>query len=265
MIQKLKARFDKTESDLIQRFKFNNRVQLPDESVEDFVLSIKLQAEFCQFGNFKEAAVRDRIIAGVRDRALQQRLLNEETLTLEAVEKIITTWEMAGANARTLVTNTNQDNDQIASVSHPIKTGSHFDKLIAAYNLAQQDTKGKRQGEHRGPVKSRLGFKNKTFQREGRNPAEWRESQYRKRPDYSDYICDFCGLKGHIKRKCFKLKNLKRDTVQFVDNWEQPGPSKSSGLSEAFSKMRAEDSDSDDERDMGGNWKRNLHCSSKAN
>lgn len=35
MTSKLKSRLDKTESDLIQRLKFNNRVQQPDETVED--------------------------------------------------------------------------------------------------------------------------------------------------------------------------------------------------------------------------------------
>lgn len=82
MISKLKARLDKTESDLVQRLKFNVRVQQPDESVEDFVLSVKLQTEFCNYNcnaeTFKQMAIRDRIVAGIRDKALQQRLLNEE-------------------------------------------------------------------------------------------------------------------------------------------------------------------------------------------
>lgn len=42
MVKKLKAHLDKTESDLMQRLKFNIRVQQPDESLEDFVLSVKL-------------------------------------------------------------------------------------------------------------------------------------------------------------------------------------------------------------------------------
>lgn len=82
MVTKLKARLDKTESDLVQRMKFNCRMQQLDESAEDFVLSLKLQAEFCSFGEFKQVAIRDRILAGLRDVALRQRLLNEENLTL---------------------------------------------------------------------------------------------------------------------------------------------------------------------------------------
>lgn len=76
MTRKLKARLDKKESDLILRLKFNNRIQQPDESVEDFILSVKLQAEYCTFGNIKDVAIRDRILAGLRDNALCQRLLS---------------------------------------------------------------------------------------------------------------------------------------------------------------------------------------------
>lgn len=102
MVARLKTRFDKTESDIIQRLKFNRRIQQPNETLEDFVLAVKLQAEFCSFGSYKEIAIRDRIMAGLLDKNLQQRLLNEEHLTLECAEKMITTWEMAGASARSL-------------------------------------------------------------------------------------------------------------------------------------------------------------------
>lgn len=73
MVNKLKGRLDKTESGIVQRLKFNIRVlQQSDESLEDFVLWVKLQAEFYHFKNFKEIAIRDRIVAGARDKALQQ-------------------------------------------------------------------------------------------------------------------------------------------------------------------------------------------------
>lgn len=86
----------------MQRLKFNVRVQQPDESLEDFVLSVKLQAEFCNFENFKEMAIRDRIVAGIRDKALQQRLLNEEKLTLGCAEKLVATWEITRNNAKNM-------------------------------------------------------------------------------------------------------------------------------------------------------------------
>lgn len=241
MIARLKSRLDKTESDLIQRFKFNNRVQQPDESVEDFVLSVKLQAEFCSFGNFKELAIRDRIVAGIREAALQQRLLNEENLTLPAAEKIITTWEMAGANARTL------------GVSGTI--GQSFNKLLNTYAVANQING--QIASVRGPVKHRLGVRphNNGFSNEKRGAndrnlgegfrsADWK----RRRPDYSGYTCDFCGAKGHIKRKCFRYINLRRNAVNLVQS-PQPGPSTDTNLNELMNRMTTNDLGSDDEDD----------------
>lgn len=176
MVSKLKTRLDKTESDLIQRFKFNNRIQQPDESLEDFVLSVKLQAEFCSFGDFKELAIRDRLVAGVREVALQQRLLNEENLTLKVAEKNITTWEMAGANARTLGVPT---------------VGQAMNKLLTTYTIANRENE--QVASMRGPVKTRLGAKpySRNYQAEnspnsnrriGENfrHGNWRKSQEKK-------------------------------------------------------------------------------------
>lgn len=134
MINKLKARLDKTESDLVQRLKFNVRVQQPDESLEDFVLSVKLQAEFCNFENFKQMAIRDRIVAGIRDKALQQRLLNEEKLTLETAEKLIATWEIARNNAKNM--DYGNTADQIASLKASSFPGARLNKLAATMHMA---------------------------------------------------------------------------------------------------------------------------------
>lgn len=149
MVAKLKGRFDKTESDMIQRFKFNHRVQQPDETVEDFVLSVKLQAEFCSFDNFKQKAILDRIIAGVKDKALQQRLLSEENLSLTNAEKIVVTWEMASSNARHMKVNSFE---QIASLKHGGAKGTAYKRIADSFELA-------RALNDRGSVKDRLGFR----------------------------------------------------------------------------------------------------------
>ncbi|EAT47779.1 AAEL001117-PA [Aedes aegypti] len=96
----LKKRYDKTESDMIQRFKFYQRVQGPTESAEDFILAVKLQAELCEFGEFKDIAIRDKLVCGIRDPDVQQRLFDEEALTLAKAEKIIINRELAGANRK---------------------------------------------------------------------------------------------------------------------------------------------------------------------
>lgn len=160
MIGKLKARFDKVAPDIIQRLTFNNRVQQRDETVEDFVLAVKLQAEFCTFGDYKSIAIRDRIIAGIKDKALQQRLLNEENLTLSTAEKIIATWEVAGANTKGLAGNNGVERiGAIAASSKAVNksVSSTLEKLLATLELARAEGTDQEEGRSRGPVKSRLG------------------------------------------------------------------------------------------------------------
>lgn len=91
----LKKRYDRSESDLVQRVKFYARSQKPGERAVDFVLSVKQLAEYCNFGNFKDMAIRDRLVCGVSNKQLQERLLDEEELTLSKAEKIIVNREEA--------------------------------------------------------------------------------------------------------------------------------------------------------------------------
>ncbi|XP_058445461.1 uncharacterized protein LOC131436298 [Malaya genurostris] len=269
MIGRLKSRLDKTESDLIQRFKFYNRVQQPDESLEDFVLSVKLQAEFCSFGTFKIEAIRDRIVGGVREKALQQRLLNEDNLSLEAAEKILTTWEMASSNAKTLNNTSKVEHfdTQFGFPNNSIqgKGGNALDKLIATVELARKQNSG------RMPIKSRLGFRpyRQDYDRNGgsygdAHSAKWRKNQYGQRSSYEDRVCSYCGVKGHLRRKCFKLKNNQRDSVKFISPGESDQPS--SGLSELLNRMKTKDSDSEDDQEMeDSNWKRAYHGTPSSN
>ncbi|XP_058816781.1 uncharacterized protein LOC131680076 [Topomyia yanbarensis] len=105
----LRKRYDKTESDLIQRYKFYQRVQGPSESAEDFILAVKLQAEMCHFGEFKDMAIRDKLVCGISDKDLQQRLFDEEDLTLAKAEKLIVNRELAGARAKLISGNSNRN------------------------------------------------------------------------------------------------------------------------------------------------------------
>lgn len=98
IVQRLRDRYDQKECDFIQRYKFNNRIQQPTETVQDFISAIKVQSELCGFGNFKHSAIVDRVVIGIRDKVLQRRLLCEEELTLKSMEKIIATWELVRPN-----------------------------------------------------------------------------------------------------------------------------------------------------------------------
>ena len=49
----------------------------------------------CEFGTLKESLIKDRIICGILDHELKNRLLREENLTLENCVKICKAAELA--------------------------------------------------------------------------------------------------------------------------------------------------------------------------
>lgn len=104
IVEKLKLKLDKTEPDLVQRYRFGLRKQQPDETAEEFVQAVKLQAEFCNFGDFKNIAILDRVLVGLADNGLKEQLLKEEKLTVDKMDKFITTWNIARHNVQSINT-----------------------------------------------------------------------------------------------------------------------------------------------------------------
>ena len=78
VVESLTAHFSPKPKDMVQRCKFNARVRQPGESISTFCAELRSLAEHC---NFEDAALenmlRDRLVCGIADRAMQQRLLSE--------------------------------------------------------------------------------------------------------------------------------------------------------------------------------------------
>lgn len=100
--KKLKERYDKVESDIILRLKFRRRVQGPNELGENFILAVKLLAEQCDFGAFRDSAIRDQLVFGVHDEKVLEKLVQEDDLTLRKAEKIIKNKEMATSTVQVI-------------------------------------------------------------------------------------------------------------------------------------------------------------------
>ena len=67
---------------IYERYKFNNRSQELDESIDAYTTALRTLAETCEFGSLKEDLIRDRLVCGIRDNSLRKKLLQEPKLTL---------------------------------------------------------------------------------------------------------------------------------------------------------------------------------------
>ena len=67
-------------SELTARYKFNGTVQGESESLDSFIIRLRNIAKDCEYGDQKEKLIRDRIIFGVREDRLREKLFKDENL-----------------------------------------------------------------------------------------------------------------------------------------------------------------------------------------
>jgi len=80
LITTLSNHFQPAPSPIVERFKFHSRSRKPGESVADFVAELRRLSEHCKFENTLNDMIRDRLVCGIDDDALQKRLLAEPDL-----------------------------------------------------------------------------------------------------------------------------------------------------------------------------------------
>lgn len=68
---------------IYERAKFNQRVQLPGETVDSFITALYGLAEHCNYGQLQSELIRDRLVVGLRNVALSEKLQLDGDLTLE--------------------------------------------------------------------------------------------------------------------------------------------------------------------------------------
>lgn len=83
VIEILKKHFNPRPNEIVESYKFHTRTQGPEESIHDFIASLRKMSRYCNFTDL-ERTLRDRIVCGVRDPRLQECLLKKENLTYES-------------------------------------------------------------------------------------------------------------------------------------------------------------------------------------
>ena len=68
---------------IFERAKFNQRKQEEGETVERFVTELHRLAESCNFGPLREELMRDRLVVGLADATLSEKLQLDSQLTLK--------------------------------------------------------------------------------------------------------------------------------------------------------------------------------------
>ena len=81
--EKIDNHFVVRRNTIYERAKFNQRVQGPDEPVDSFITALYCLVEFCEYGSLRDEMIRDRLVVGLQNAKLSERLQMDATLSLE--------------------------------------------------------------------------------------------------------------------------------------------------------------------------------------
>ena len=108
----LNSYFAARRNTIVERARFNTRKKKPDEPIDTFIQDLYRIAEDCEYGPLKDQLIRDRIVAGVLDDTLSDRLQAKSELTLVDVVRMSRQAEARKQN-RTVVRGEEKSSDVV--------------------------------------------------------------------------------------------------------------------------------------------------------
>lgn len=204
---KLNDYFVVRRNTIYERAKFNQRIQMEGESVDTFITSLYHLAEHCGYGVLHDEMIRDRIVVGLRDQRLAEKLQLDSELTLAKAAKQARQSEAVKKQQSVI------RNDVVQPEKSPV------DAVYTKHpNVKKQF-----------PNKST--FRNKWGSPGGAKPPNYKHSSQKansscSRCGYSpnhprdrcpakDKTCSKCKKRGHFMSRCLNISEV-------VDDFEDP-------------------------------------------
>ena len=161
---------------IFERARFNRRTQRQGETAEEFITSLYSLAADCQYGNLRDEMIRDRLVVGILDTSLSERLQMNADLTLEKAKQIVRQRE-AVQKQQTILHRGEQPSETMVSYLKGDKRSSS----------RKSSTPPQRQQSQHSQKCTRCG---KGPHSRGACPAK-------------EAICHKCKKKGHYSAQCF--------------------------------------------------------------
>ncbi|GFO24443.1 hypothetical protein PoB_005094800 [Plakobranchus ocellatus] len=109
---------------ILERYKFQFRLQNPTESTEQFVTQLKRLAQNCKFGQLKNEMVRDRLVVGIHNEieSVKERLLRESDLTLEKAITMCQSYELSKQGLKLM----EEKQEEVQAVNYKMKGNTNY-------------------------------------------------------------------------------------------------------------------------------------------
>ena len=168
---------------IFERAKFNKRVQEQGEPVDTFIADLHSMANKCKYGTLKEELIRDRIVVGIADSKLSEKLQMDEALTLVTAIQKVQQAEIVHAQQVIVRPNGDQiDKTQVAAIKKQSSSGSKS-------NTAKSNAGRQSKSSHGDKNKKPCGYCGYMVHSGESCPA-------------SNVFCKNCKKKGHYARVC---------------------------------------------------------------
>ena len=117
---------------IAERFKFHRRTQGETESVSEFMAALRQLADKCDFRDYLEEALRDRLVCGLRSQSIQKKLLAESELTLQKAYETAHGMEAAALQAGELQATSRVTSGEVQLVRKPRKSRNQSAKTASS-------------------------------------------------------------------------------------------------------------------------------------
>ncbi|XP_040156387.1 uncharacterized protein LOC120896387 [Anopheles arabiensis] len=174
--------FDPKPLEMVELWKFRQRLQTEGETVTEFITALQKVAANCDFGQYLTKALRNQLVFGLRNPRIRNRLIEERNLTLEKAKQIALAMEAAGDGAEVL-------NSRSAEVLN--SRGAEVKEVNIVSNTTKKNVECYRCGE------SHFAYVCK----------------------HKRTVCKKCGKIGHLQRVC--RTNNRSKSVRLIDEQHQ--------------------------------------------
>ena len=173
VLQEFETRCMLVTNVIYERYIYNKGTQEPGESLDHYLTAMIKQADRCQYGGLKEELIRDRLVSGILNDQVHEKLLSKTDLTLNKAIKLLKTSEATHFQAQDMT----------------VPRGSTVQAINT--HLQRKPEKGKRQ------LAGNFDSSQKPCRYCGRRHAFRKEAC----PAF-DKQCLICRKKGHFSRQC---------------------------------------------------------------
>ena len=109
VLKKYREHCEPRKNEVYERYKFWQRDQKESETVDQWATDLRILMGSCEYDCCKDKVLRDKLVFGVADKRVKERLLRESKLTLDKALDICRAGETSKVQFQAMITDNSRD------------------------------------------------------------------------------------------------------------------------------------------------------------